>query len=113
MNAKRLSLVVVCLGIGSLLIAWICQRPNGASEYRGSLRYPIAQIGGETTGVVLNTGSEWYELAIPPEIAVRQPLDELDGRRVVVTGVLRVTSGIEVRERRIIQVKTLRRDDSG
>ncbi len=113
MNAKRLPVAIVCLAIGLLLTPWIWQRADGVSEYRGTLRFGIVQIGGESTGVVLDTGSEWYELAVPPEVAVQQPPEELDGRRVIVTGVLRVGRGIEVRERRIIHVQTLRRDDSG
>jgi len=60
-------------------------------------------IGGETTGIILSTGQEAFELQ-PSNDAVRQRLRELSGATATVRGTLQIRPGVEVRSRSIITV---------
>jgi len=113
MKAKWLLVAVVCLGAGALLVGRGWPQAHGVTEYRGTLRRDLIPIGCQSTGVTLDTGSVWYQLDVPPEVASQHAIRELDGRRVVVIGVLHVGRGVEGYELRIIRVKELRLDESG
>ena len=60
-------------------------------------------IGGETTGIVLVTDRDQLELQ-PADSAMRQRLQELNGKTVTIRGTLETFPGVEVRTRRIIKV---------
>jgi hypothetical protein len=76
-------------------------------EWRGKLRTGIVAIGGETTGTVLETDKGSFELDLGRDKQLRQLADKLDGKGVVVKGTLTVRKGVEVKERRIIRVRSL------
>lgn len=80
----------------------------GGDTFTGVLRTGIMQIGGETTGVILETATGTYELETRGTRLPGERLEALDGKRVVVTGDYRPRAGVEVKERRIILVRTLR-----
>jgi hypothetical protein len=61
-------------------------------------------IGGETTGVVIETAEGEYELDARANPELAKQLDKLNGKRAVVEGRLTIKRGVEVRERRIIEV---------
>ena len=77
-----------------------------ATEWTGKLETGIVAIGGETTGVVLTTKSGRFELQLNKE--QREKAEKLNGKQVTVTGKLTIKKGVEVRERRIIEVTTIK-----
>jgi hypothetical protein len=76
-------------------------------EITGKLRTGVAAVGGETTGVVLRTERGTFELDLGQSGELRGKAAGLDGKRVTVTGRLRIRPGVEVRERRVVAVETL------
>src|SRR3712207_4704396 len=75
---------------------------------RGTLRTGIVAIGGETTGIILETKQGTFELSLGRNSRLHAVAEKLDGKRVDVTGTLRVREGVEVRQRRIITVNSLK-----
>jgi hypothetical protein len=84
-------------------------------EVRGTLRTGVVAVGGETTGTVIETKGGPYELDLGGDKALRQKADQLNGKAVVVTGTLGVRPGVEVKERKVITVASLKeaRDKDG
>jgi hypothetical protein len=81
-------------------------------EVKGKLHTGVVAIGGETTGVVVETEKEGsYELDLGKDKELRDKADKLDGKAVVVAGTLTVRKGVEVKERRIIAVGSLKAAD--
>jgi hypothetical protein len=76
---------------------------RAGGEWTGQITTGMMAIGGETTGIILSTGREAFELQ-PSNDAVRQRLRELSGKTATVRGTLQVRPGIEVRSRSIITV---------
>jgi hypothetical protein len=60
-------------------------------------------IGGETTGILLVTDRDQFELE-PADQAMRQRLQDLNGKTVTIRGTLETVRGVEIRTRRIIKV---------
>lgn len=74
----------------------------------GTLETGIVAIGGETTGTVLRLNNgQTVELEFVSE-GRRTQAEMLSGERVLVAGFLRVVQGVEIRERRIVRVASLR-----
>jgi hypothetical protein len=61
-------------------------------------------IGGETTGVTITTDDGEFELDALGDAALAKRLGELDGKRATVEGRLTIRAGVEVPERRIVEV---------
>jgi len=80
-------------------------------EVKGTLRTGVVAIGGETTGTVIDTKAGRYELELGKDKALRAKARRLDGTPVVVAGTLEVRKGIEVRQRKIITVTSLKGAD--
>jgi hypothetical protein len=76
-------------------------------EVTGTLRTGVVAVGGETTGVVLRTERGTFDLDLGPSGELRGKAAGLDGKRVTVTGRLRVRPGVEAAERRVVAVETL------
>ena len=74
-----------------------------ASDWTGKLHLGIVAIGGETTGIVLDTPKGKFEI-MPATDAVRADLKKLDGQQVIVHGTLAKKPGVEIKERSIITV---------
>jgi hypothetical protein len=75
--------------------------------FTGRLKTGIMAIGGESTGVILETASGVFELDVRSNPRAREQLATLDGKQVTVTGEYRPRPGVEVKERRIVIVHTL------
>jgi hypothetical protein len=78
------------------------------TEYTGVLKTGVSGIGGETTGIVLETADkQTYELDVHGDKALVQATTDLSGKDVTVTGYPTTKKGVEVKERHIIVVSTL------
>ena len=84
------------------------KEPAKKMEWKGTLRTGVVAIGGETTGVVLDTKGGKFELDLGKNKELRDRAAKLNGKPVTVTGTLTVRKGVEVKERRIIRVTELK-----
>jgi hypothetical protein len=89
------------------LAAWGDQ-PAKKVEMTGKLRTGVVAIGGETTGIIIETKKGRFELDLGKNKELRARAAKLNGKQVTVTGTLVIRKGVEVKERRIITVKTLK-----
>ncbi len=109
---KTLPLLGVALFLASPIVA--ADKGDEPSyvkvEVKGTLQTGIMAIGGETTGTVIKTKSGTFELELSKELQAQA--DKLNGKTVVVTGNLTVRPGVEVRQRSIITVATLKAADA-
>ena len=100
-----------------LVSATPCHPQTGATDrgdqpsrsYEGILKTGIVAIGGETTGVNLVTQHDGvFELDFGQNEQLRKSSEALNGKKVIVVGDYKPRPGLEVKERRVILVKTLR-----
>ncbi len=77
-------------------------------QWQGTLRTGVVASGGETTGTVVETKAGKFELDLGKDRDLRRQAKKLNGKAVVVTGVLRLKKGVEVKDRRIITVRSLK-----
>jgi hypothetical protein len=77
-------------------------------EIRGRLQTGIAAIGGETTGTTISASGATWELDLGDERKLRALAEANNGKTVVVTGKLSVRRGVEVRQRTIVTVESLK-----
>ena len=98
-----------------LLIALVCVGQIRAGDaiqpplksYRGLLKTGVVAIGGETTRVTLTTKTNGvFELDLK-SAELKKTGEGLNGKQVVVVGEYKPRPGVEIKERRIIEVKTL------
>ena len=89
-----------------------CTTAKGTWEkdatYTGALKTGINAPGGETTGITLTVDSQTYELDLHGDKALTKTVTGLDGKQATVTGYLTTKHGVEVKERRIVVVSTLK-----
>ena len=76
-------------------------------ELTGKLRTGVVAIGGETTGVTLETKLDKFELEFGKDKELRQKAEKLNGKLVKVAGTLEIRKGVEVKERKIVTVTSL------
>lgn len=76
-------------------------------EMTGTLRTGIVAIGGETTGIIIETKKGKFELDFGKQKELRQKADKLNGKAISVTGTLEIRNGVEVKERKIVSVTKL------
>ena len=74
----------------------------------GTLRTGIVAIGGETTGTTITAKGIKWELDFGKNAELRTTAEKLDGKRVTVIGTLERHAGVEVKERWIIIVTSLK-----
>ena len=85
------------------------QEKQVAKAYVGTLQTGVMAIGGETTGTILKTkDSGAYELDLQGKADLQKTADALNGKKVVVEGNYKPRPGVEVKERRIVVVKSLK-----
>ncbi|HUR56626.1 MAG TPA: hypothetical protein VM029_02880 [Opitutaceae bacterium] len=81
--------------------------PGGS--FTGTVHTGIMAIGGETTGIQLETAAAGsYELDTRGNPELAAAFANLDGKKAIVTGDYRPRAGVEVKERRIIVVREVR-----
>lgn len=75
--------------------------------FHGTLQTGVMAIGAETTGITLTTETNGvYELDLKnPKL--KASAEALNGKTVTVEGIYKPRPGVEVKERRIIEVKRL------
>ncbi len=89
-----------------------CEAAKGTwakdTELTGAFKTGITAIGGETTGIELATGGQTYELDLHGDAALLQTSTSLDGKQATVTGYATIKQGVEIKERHIFVVSTLK-----
>jgi hypothetical protein len=84
---------------------------KGRGEYidvtvMGTLKTGVMAIGAETTGVTITSGAVTWELDL--EGNQREVASRLNGRKAIVSGRLRSESGVEVKTRFIVKVRSIK-----
>ena len=107
LSCVRLLLLLV-IGFAGAGLLRSGETTHAMETYEGTLKTGIMAIGGETTGVILETGEgSPYELDFGRNEELRKLAEKLNGKKVVVQGGYKPRPGVEVSERRIIEVKSL------
>lgn len=74
----------------------------------GTLRTGLVAIGGETTGTTITANDVTWELDFGQKMTFRDAAEKLDGKKVIVTGTLERRQGVEVPQRWIVTVTSLK-----
>ncbi|TAK11962.1 MAG: hypothetical protein EPO35_11860 [Acidobacteria bacterium] len=80
-------------------------------EIRGTLETGVVAIGGETTGTVIRASGVTWELDLGGNKDLQALAEKLNRKTVVVTGTYRKVKGVEIPERHIVRVMTLKPAD--
>lgn len=80
-------------------------------EVKGKLQHGVFAIGGETTGTVVTANNITWELHLGKEAELQKTAEKLSGQPVLVTGTLEKRKGVEIRQRWIVHVETLKPAD--
>ena len=78
-------------------------------EIRGTLETGIVAIGGETTGTIIRAGKVVWELEFGKHSELKELAQKLNKQTVIVVGTYRNQPGVEVRERHIVSVASVKR----
>ena len=104
MRKQVLVLIVAAVcGMAMVVSAQAQKDKDPVAEWTGTLRLGIQAIGGETTGIVLETPKGKFELKAAND-TIAAAFKKLDKQKVVVKGTLHRQPGVEVKERVIITV---------
>lgn len=77
--------------------------------YTGTVRTGVMAVGGETTGMILETErAGTFELEVKGDRAAAQRLEALNGRQATIAGTVETRPGVEIKERRILVVRSIR-----
>jgi len=84
-----------------------------ANEYikvkiKGKLNNQVFAIGGETTGTVISANGVTWELDLSDSAELRGNAEKLHDRVVVVSGTLQIKRGIEIQQRWIVTVDSIK-----
>jgi hypothetical protein len=77
-------------------------------EIQGTLKTGIVAIGGETTGTTITSGGITWELDLKKTKDLQELAEKLNGKATHVAGTLALRKGIEVRQRMIVTVTSLK-----
>lgn len=77
-------------------------------EVRGTLETGIVAIGGETTGTVIRSNNVTWELDVGTDPKLLALVEKLHMKKAIVTGAYYKKKGVEIPERHIVKVKTLK-----
>ena len=101
-----ISVILMC---GAMLAADLAPAEESVTvTVVGTLRTGIIAIGGETTGTTITAKGIKWELDLGKNAELRAAAEKLDAKQVTVTGTLERRAGIEVRERWIVTVTSLK-----
>lgn len=106
--------LIVVLSLASCMTATAdeaASKPSVSVEFCGRLRDGVMAIGGECTGTTISCERIVWELQLSNE-AERQFAEQHNKDTIVVTGRLRKVTGIETKDRWIIDVEKLSKSDS-
>jgi hypothetical protein len=74
----------------------------------GTLRTGVVAIGGETTGTTITAKGIKWELNFGKNAELRAASEKLNGKLVTVSGMLERRAGVEIKERWIVTVTSLK-----
>ncbi len=77
-------------------------------EIQGKLQTGIMAIGGETTGTRISANGITWEVDLGKDAKLRRKGEELGGKKVILTGLLTRRKGVEIRERWIVTMKSIK-----
>lgn len=77
-------------------------------EIKGTLETGLMAIGGETTGTVIRVNDVTWELDFGGSKELQESATKLNKKTVLLTGTYQKIKGVEIRERHIIKVATLK-----
>ncbi len=98
------------LGCVVLLVAvslWAADTEGKKVDLTGTLKTGIMAIGAETTGTIIVTKDGTFELSFGKDKDLKAKSEKLNGKQVSVSGTLTVRKGVEVKERKIVEVTSL------
>lgn len=77
-------------------------------EIKGVLKTGLVAIGGETTGFAIKAKDASLELDFGKDRKLRELAEKMSGKTVVAAGTLSVRQGVEVKQRLILRVVSLK-----
>jgi len=97
----------------ALMIATAVNAETNSTTVTGTLYTGVNAIGGETTGIVVESGA-----GLVTELEIKDPVlfalaEKLDGKEVTAKGSLKIVPGLEVPDRRVLEVAELQRLTAG
>ncbi len=109
-RAKALLLLTAVVIAFVAITRFIQGRSPGIQQFRGVVRYPMLNLGGEGSSVKLGTTSGVFDLFLSPDL--RRELNRVakDGASVIVVGIAGKRGGIERREYDAIDVISIAPD---
>ena len=81
-------------------------------ELKGILQTGMAAIGGETTGAVIKVGDLSWDIDFGENRVLQELAERLNGKTVLIKGILMRIKGIERGERDVVVVESLSASDS-
>lgn len=100
--------ILTALLLLGLTTCFAAQEEDKDVEVTGTLRTGIMAIGGETTGTTITSRGITWELDFGKHAELRKMAPELDGKRVTVRGDLERRQGVEIKERWILKVASMK-----
>ncbi len=101
----------LCFASCLLLTSWATADESITVSVVGTLKTGIVAIGGETTGSTITANKVTWELDFGKNADLRALAEKLNGKQVAVTGSLEVRAGVEVKQRWIVTVSSLKAAD--
>lgn len=104
-----LSLGLVVISAASVLAADIKRSAEEGINVTvvGTLTTGVVAIGGETTGTTIKVKGITWELDFGKNEELKKAAEALNGKKAIVQGSLERRTGVEVKDRWIVTVKTL------
>jgi hypothetical protein len=113
MTFSSLFAVVLLLTLAGLSMADAAQGAPAPTEYiqveiKGKLKTGLVAIGGETTGTVIVAKGATWELDFAGNAELQKLAGTLGGKTVIVKGSYEVRAGVEIKQRHIVTVTSLK-----
>jgi hypothetical protein len=108
-----IALLIVVIGLGFAVSGNAGEKKGGDAGYlkieaKGKITTGIVAIGGETTGTTITTPGGTFELDLSKNKDLQAQAEKLNGKTGIVTGTLAIRKGVEIRQRFIVTVTTLK-----
>jgi hypothetical protein len=113
----NIALLAIALGLSTAVATAAAGVVEGESgdhvrvEIRGTLRTGVMAIGAETTGTTIHANNVVWELDFGDNRELKDRAATLNRKSVLVTGTYEKRKGVEVKERHIVKVTTLKNAD--
>src|SRR5688500_17006033 len=107
---KLLLSAVAFLAAGPAMFLAAGEEPEDSIqvEVHGTLETGIVAIGGETTGTIIRAGNVTWELDLGSDPKLAELAEKLNKKKAVVSGTYSKKKGVEIPERHIVKVKSLK-----